>query len=95
MYCLQLPLSSATGIQNLLYIVAVMVQVGMYCYWGNEITLESQGISLACYETSFAGTDLSFQRDLKFIMQCSHRPLILTAGKLTNLSLDTFMAVSI
>lgn len=80
--------------QSLIYIAAVMVQVCLYCYWGNEITLQSQAISLACYEASFPGTDLRFQQDLKFIMQGSHRPIILTAGKLTNLSLDTYMAVS-
>lgn len=67
----------------------------MYCYWGNEVALESQAVAKACYDVDFVGTDIQFQKGLALIIKRSHKPVNMTAGKFTKLSLKMYAWVNI
>lgn len=73
--------------------IALSVQVLNFCYWGNEVTLNSLAVADACNEVDYVGTDLRFQKGLALIIQRSQRPVELTAGKFAVLSLNTFVSV--
>ncbi|GJQ73700.1 hypothetical protein Trydic_g14035 [Trypoxylus dichotomus] len=87
------PLSSAKALGDLCYVVAICIQVLLFCYWGNEVTLESQSLALACYEVNFLGLSIQFQRQLVFMIQRCQKPVILTAGKFIHLSLSAYVAI--
>lgn len=89
-----MPLFSREAFQCIWYLMVISVEVFMYSYWGNEIQLNSQAVAQACYEATFIGTDVRFQKGLILFMQRSQRPIKLTAGKFVFLSLNTFMSVS-
>ncbi|GJQ74074.1 hypothetical protein Trydic_g18996 [Trypoxylus dichotomus] len=80
-------------ISEITYLLGIIVQLGLYCYYGNELTLASDTISFACYNANFVGTTISFQKGLLQIMMRSQRPIILTAGKFANLCLSAFVTV--
>lgn len=48
---------------------------------------------LAAYSNNWFTKTERFKRDLQIVMTRAHRPLTLSAGKVMELSLDTFMQV--
>lgn len=66
----------------------------MYCYWGNQVRLESEKVAIACSQVDFVGTDVQFQKSLCLIIRRCQKPIVLTAGKFTTLSLQTYVWVN-
>lgn len=81
-------------LQDFFYLIFVTIQVFSFCFWGNEVTLESQNVGQAAYEANFVGSDVDFQKGLALIMHRSLKPVYITAGKFANLSIQTFVGVS-
>ncbi|KAG5870808.1 hypothetical protein JTB14_005358 [Gonioctena quinquepunctata] len=78
-------------VQMMIYFVAMMTQLVMYCWFGNEIM--SSATKDACYEFEWFDSDLKTRKFLILIMERSKRPLFLTAGKFSVLSLQSFTSV--
>lgn len=74
--------------------MCIICEISLICYWGNEISLESQNVIHACYDVNFFGSDVRFQKALFLIMERSKRPITLTAGKFSPLTLGTFLWVT-
>ncbi|XP_071052073.1 odorant receptor 82a-like [Onthophagus taurus] len=87
------PITNERSLQDFAFIVTISTQVFLYCYWGNELALESEKVAWTCYESDFVGAGCSFQKSLVLIMNRSQKPILLTAGKFTNLSLMTFVGI--
>ncbi|KAF2904740.1 hypothetical protein ILUMI_01434, partial [Ignelater luminosus] len=69
---------------------AAVLQVAIYCYWGEQVNRESQLVGFFAYNSNFPGTDLGFQRGLALIIRRSQRPTVITAGGFTDIGLPTF-----
>ncbi|KAF2896695.1 hypothetical protein ILUMI_09482, partial [Ignelater luminosus] len=67
-----------------------VLQVAIYCYWGEQVNRESQLVGFFAYNSNFPGTDLRFQRALAFIIRRSQTPTVITAGGFTDIGLPTF-----
>ncbi|XP_018566967.1 odorant receptor Or2-like [Anoplophora glabripennis] len=83
------------------YFAAMMCQLGMYCWFGNEIIVKvnicaiflSSDTKTACYESDWIDCEVKVRKILIIIMERSKRPLFLTAGKFSVLSLNSFTTV--
>ncbi|XP_066137518.1 putative odorant receptor 92a [Euwallacea fornicatus] len=75
------------------YFTAMLGQLGLYCWYGNEIIFESYGIGNACYESDWISCGPQAKRMLSMIMEGSKRPLRMRAGKFSDLSLASFTLV--
>uniref|UniRef100_A0AAR5P071 Odorant receptor n=1 Tax=Dendroctonus ponderosae TaxID=77166 RepID=A0AAR5P071_DENPD len=96
------------------FLLCMFCQLGIYCWFGNEIILQERLQQLvilfnnppvrflrfqslltreACYEFDWINADLQVKNMLLIIMERSKRPLHLTAGKFSILSLDSFTSV--
>lgn len=64
------------------------------CFWGQRVSNDSVNIAKACYDIDFVGTDLSFQKSVKIMIQAAQTPTTFTAGGYADLSLVTFQQVS-
>ncbi|XP_071055834.1 odorant receptor 10-like isoform X1 [Onthophagus taurus] len=84
-------LISMRAAQDFSYVGVVTVQVFLYCFWGNEVRDESVKIADACWETNFVGTDVRFQKALASIIRRSQKPIVITAGKFSDLSLKSYV----
>ncbi|XP_045780398.1 uncharacterized protein LOC123877616, partial [Maniola jurtina] len=77
----------------LLFIVCILTELFLYCYYGNDLTAESDRIVFAVYAMSWERTPLRFRRCLLLLMERARRPLRPVAGRVVPLSLDTFVKV--
>ncbi|KAF2904111.1 hypothetical protein ILUMI_02064 [Ignelater luminosus] len=76
------------------YMVAIVIQLFMYCWYGNEIIAKSLQIRDACYMAKWYAFDKKTCKYLFIIMERSKRPLRITTMKIYALSLTAFATVS-
>nr|XP_050864461.1 odorant receptor Or1-like [Vespula vulgaris] len=79
----------------LMYMCCMTYQIFIYCWHGNELQLHNTYVSTAAYSNDWWNAGNHFKRALQIIIIRAHRPLILSAGKVFTLSLNTFVNVSI
>ncbi|KAF2904110.1 hypothetical protein ILUMI_02063, partial [Ignelater luminosus] len=74
------------------YFVGILVQLFIYCWYGNEIIVKSLKIKDACYMSQWYAIDTKVCKYLFIMMERSKRPLRITAIKISTLSLIAFAA---
>nr|QZA75627.1 odorant receptor 27 [Plutella xylostella] len=83
-----------TQIINLVfYLLTILIELLVYCYFGDVLINKSQQVAEAVYASSWQQTSLKTQRSLMLLMLRAQRPLSITAGKQFNLSLETFVVI--
>nr|AVH87245.1 odorant receptor 4 [Holotrichia parallela] len=76
-----------------LYFCCNLTQTAIYSWFGHDILAKSSDIGLACYMTEWNVLSPKARKLISIIMERSKIPIILTAGKFINLSLNTFMMI--
>ncbi|KAM3956753.1 odorant receptor Or1-like [Aphomia sociella] len=76
-----------------LFIICILAELFLYCYFGNEVTVESDRMVESMYATQWLGTPVRFQRSLLIMMERAKRPLRPVAGRIVPLSLDTYVTI--
>nr|AXY83415.1 putative odorant receptor 53 [Conopomorpha sinensis] len=77
----------------LFYLFNMIYQVYIYCYQGNEIVEQSTSLVDAAYASPWHRTSTAVRRRLLFLMMRSRKPVIIKAGGITTVTLQTFMAI--
>ncbi|XP_051172836.1 odorant receptor 4-like isoform X2 [Leptopilina boulardi] len=72
-----------------------VLQIFIYCYYGDKMTEKSSEISSAIYSLNWDALSVNTQKSLITIMIRSTRPIKLTASSIIIMSIETFMKVSI
>ncbi|XP_053609837.1 odorant receptor Or1 [Plodia interpunctella] len=75
------------------YLISMTTQVFLYCYHGNELSLQSAKISTSAYHSSWYTCSARLRRTTLMLMVRSVRVVYVKAGGLTILSLATFMGI--
>ncbi|XP_050351057.1 odorant receptor 94a-like [Nymphalis io] len=75
------------------YLTVMMLQVFLYCYHGNQLVEESEGVSGAAYDCPWYTCSLPIRRSLLLLMTRTRRAARLTAAGFTELSLSSFMSI--
>ncbi|RZC43044.1 7tm 6 domain containing protein, partial [Asbolus verrucosus] len=91
----QMSLVSVLSLQflsMLLYQVCILLEIFLWCYYGNEVILESNKLTESAYMSEWINCSKDFRSNLLTFMIRSQFPLKLYAGGYFALSLDTFMA---
>ncbi|XP_045473947.1 odorant receptor Or1-like isoform X2 [Harmonia axyridis] len=86
-------LYSVTGISFTVYIASMLVQIFVYCFFGNDLIVESNGITEAIYMSDWYTYDSSSKKILILIMERAKKPLVQSAGNVSVLSLQLFVMV--
>ncbi|XP_015432327.1 PREDICTED: odorant receptor 4-like [Dufourea novaeangliae] len=76
------------------YLCCMLMQVYLYCWFGNEVTLKSMQVSDAIYEMDWTTLPVNIMKDLLMIIKRSKRPFRMSSAHIITLSTDSFMAVS-
>lgn len=90
-----MPVKSILFVKSMNYYLTVLFELFIYCYFGDEVTTESVNLIDAVMEMDWPGAPISVQKSMVLVMGRSIRPVHITAGKIINVSIDTFMRVSI
>ncbi|XP_063912022.1 odorant receptor Or1-like [Zophobas morio] len=75
------------------YLTILLVQIYFYCYYGTILYEESNSIINAVYMGNWYDYDAESKRDLILLMERSQRPIVVTAGKILDLSVTTFTTI--
>ncbi|XP_045767770.1 odorant receptor 94a-like [Maniola jurtina] len=76
-----------------LYICCILLQVSMYCYYGNEVTHESQKLKESAYFMNWLDSPLKHRYHLIFFMERAKKPILPLAGLIIPLSNNTFVSI--
>ncbi|XP_021939805.1 odorant receptor 22b-like [Zootermopsis nevadensis] len=81
-------------LQIILVMCSITAQLGMYCWFGERLTNQAEGVKQAVWESEWVGAPLQQQRDLAFVMAEANKQFVLTAGGFTSLSHHTLIMVA-
>nr|AKO90002.1 odorant receptor 38 [Microplitis mediator] len=72
------------------YLGCMLTQIFLFCWYGNEVIMESSEISSAIYKMNWQVLTNKTKKDLLFMKTQSILPIKFTSGHLIELSLDSF-----
>ncbi|EFN60771.1 Odorant receptor Or2, partial [Camponotus floridanus] len=75
------------------YLCSMLVQIFLYCWFGNEVILKSIDVSTAIYEMDFTKLRVRVMKDLMIIMMRASKPVKISTGYIVTLSTESFMSV--
>ncbi|XP_063911607.1 odorant receptor 4-like isoform X2 [Zophobas morio] len=90
---LTVPVTSIDGMQYIVFFFLILSQVLFYCYFGTLLFEESDKLVTASYLSHWYEYTLETQKLYLTLMERSQRPIILSAGGLLDLTLNTFTAI--
>nr|XP_015839893.1 PREDICTED: odorant receptor Or1-like [Tribolium castaneum] len=91
--CLQLSMVEPltfTFFAMITFIVTMFLEIFLYCYFGAALYEESNTIIRAVYMGNWYTYDIKSRKALIVLMERAKRPIIITAGKILEVSLETF-----
>ncbi|XP_031345374.1 odorant receptor 94a-like [Photinus pyralis] len=71
--------------------VSVAVKTLIVCYYGNEVTIESESLTTVCFHAHVRVWDRSFHRALLMMIKKTQEPIQIAAGNFVPISLSTFI----
>ncbi|XP_076679569.1 uncharacterized protein LOC143374904 [Andrena cerasifolii] len=80
-------------IGNFSYLCCMLMQVYLYCWFGNEVTLKSTKAGDAIYEMDWTVLPVNVMKDLLIIMTRTKRTLQMSSGHVVTLSTGSFMSI--
>ncbi|KYQ49775.1 Putative odorant receptor 67a, partial [Trachymyrmex zeteki] len=76
------------------YLGSMLIQIYLYCWFGNEVTLKSTEIGNAVYEMDWSMLPVDLMKTLLIIITRSMKPIKITSGYIITLSNESFMKVN-
>ncbi|XP_045514056.1 odorant receptor 4-like [Pieris brassicae] len=81
------------AISNKLFLVSALLQVGMLCWYGQDIIHANSNISIAAYNSGWYEMTPRCRRALLLMIQRTQKPIGFTAMNFTYISLMTYTAI--
>ncbi|CAD7086372.1 unnamed protein product [Hermetia illucens] len=75
------------------FLIAIIYILGISCYFGSQLQSESQHLTTAIYSCNWIEQTPGFKKDLLTTMIISQRQIQLSAGRIVQISLPTFLRV--
>ncbi|XP_037048439.1 odorant receptor 94b-like [Bradysia coprophila] len=76
-----------------IYIVCIVTQIFLPCFFGNEVIFTGSSLSNCAYSSEWYSFSLNYRKVLFVFLERLKRKSEIMAGKLFNLSLDTFTSI--
>ncbi|KAK0081510.1 hypothetical protein PV325_012040 [Microctonus aethiopoides] len=86
------PLASVQFVSLLQYQGCMIIQIFIYCWRGNELTLKFSDLSDAIYKCRWPATSSNFTKVMNIIMGRQQKPVVLIVAGLFSLSVQTFIS---
>ncbi|XP_035718471.1 odorant receptor Or1-like [Vespa mandarinia] len=75
----------------IIYLSTLLVQIYIFCWYGNEVKLKSIHIAVAFAESNWMSLDNSSQKMILIMMQRAANPIEFVSGYFITVNLDTFV----
>ncbi|CAH0402429.1 unnamed protein product [Chilo suppressalis] len=93
---IQIATNGTTSMQRIWiaeYLMALIVQLFLYCWHSNEVLIMSHKVDDGVYASSWWSQSQSVRRSVLLLGGQLRRPIVFTAGPFTKLNLPTFLAI--
>ncbi|THK32893.1 odorant receptor 67a [Diachasma alloeum] len=80
-------------VEVILYLMSMMLEIYLFCFYGHNVTVESSRIGSDIYDLDWVSLKIPVQKSLLIIMTRSMKPLIFTSGHVVVLSLASFTSL--
>ncbi|XP_033609115.1 odorant receptor Or2-like [Cryptotermes secundus] len=74
-------------------LAVALSQLLLFCWYGNDLTYESDSLTKAIYDTPWIDASMYFRKNMRIMISRSMKPSYLTGGKLYIMSLETYRAI--
>nr|WCC57390.1 odorant receptor 51 [Papilio dardanus] len=81
------------AMSNKFFLGAALTQVGILCWYADEIYTSSSGVADAVYESAWYIENIRCQKALLILMQRSQKPLYFTALKFHSITMSTYSSI--
>nr|ALD51395.1 odorant receptor 130 [Locusta migratoria] len=81
------------ALKPLLTIPPLLYETGMYCFFGQILTDQSENLIDSAFSSGWVDCDSRFKRDLLIFLMAANRPLEVTVGKISKLSKQMLVQV--
>jgi len=81
------------AIKHLVYIGALLIQLFLYCFAGQMLEFQSQGLASAIYDLPWYSFDVNVMKSLPLMILRSANPHQLTAGKFLAINFVSFKKI--
>ncbi|XP_033607078.1 odorant receptor 2a-like [Cryptotermes secundus] len=78
-------------IQGVVAYSTVIIPLFLYCWFGNELTLQAEKVREAAWGCDWVGTPISFQKCIRLIIAAANKEFTLTAGKFVPVAIRTMV----
>ncbi|NP_001164399.1 odorant receptor 92 [Nasonia vitripennis] len=78
---------------NLLYLMCMLLEFFLYCWFGNELTVKSEDFGRKVFRTNWLALSTKSNKDIFVAMLRSSKPIIVSTGFFAVLSLESFMKI--
>ncbi|KAM3967135.1 uncharacterized protein ACR2FA_011989 [Aphomia sociella] len=85
--------ASMEFVSMIMYIICILIEIFLYCFYGNEITYESEMLTAAVYDMNWLFLSGKHRRTLIIFMERIKRSIRPVAGFILPLSNSTFVSV--
>ncbi|XP_043285614.1 uncharacterized protein [Venturia canescens] len=86
-------LFSPDFVSTVMYLASMLMEIYIFCYYGNELSLQSVDICQAIYRMDWTSLHIGTKRSLIVIMLNSQRPITFVCYNVISLSLDAFTSL--
>ncbi|XP_047539671.1 odorant receptor 85b-like [Vanessa atalanta] len=83
------------AMSNKFFLGAALTQVGILCWYADDIFTSSSGVADAVYNSGWYNSDIRCQRALLVMIQRSQKPLYFTALKFSSITMSTYSSILI
>uniref|UniRef100_A0A182JUI7 Odorant receptor n=1 Tax=Anopheles christyi TaxID=43041 RepID=A0A182JUI7_9DIPT len=88
-----LNLNDFSKIMNVFYMMSMTCQIGLPCYYGNEVTLKSYALTNAIYSSSWYSMKQSNRKSVQMFLVRTNKPFAATAFSYFNFNLPAFTTI--
>ncbi|XP_011707176.1 PREDICTED: odorant receptor Or2-like [Wasmannia auropunctata] len=77
----------------MMYTSAILVQIFIYCWFGNEVKIKSLQLMNSIYNTDWPALSNSNKKDILLIMRRATTPIEFTSAYIITMNLESFVAL--
>ncbi|XP_011503364.1 PREDICTED: odorant receptor Or1-like [Ceratosolen solmsi marchali] len=75
------------------FFMAVVIELYFFCWYGNEVTLNSLEVENAVHEMDWTSLSIKSRKELLFIMKRTSKPILFSVGPIMNMNIDSFLSI--
>lgn len=75
------------------YAIVMSLQIYLPCYYGNEVTINSNNLTNALYKSNWINMDIQTKKLIYIYMELLKRPVVIKAGNFFYIGLDVFVRI--